>query len=260
MASPRFTVLIPARLASSRLPEKPLADLGGRPMVVRCCERAQASGAQRVAVATDHPRIVEAVTRHGFEAVLTSAAHATGTDRLGEAAAALDLAPDDIVVNLQGDEPLIDPVLLARVAQRLAERPDAVMATVAHAIHARDVFLNPAVVKLVLDARGDAIWFSRAPLPWPRDAWAGAGSAWPEGLPALRHVGLYAYRRHFLPVYAGLPMPDCERFEALEQLRVLYHGHRIACVLVDQAPAAGVDTPADLARVRRQFDRPRQEE
>ena len=255
-----FTVLIPARLASSRLPEKPLADLGGRPMVVRCCERALASGARQVVVATDPPRIVDAVEAHGHRAVLTSASHATGTDRLAEAASLLGLADDEIVVNLQGDEPLVDPALLARVAARLDARPDAVMSTVAHPILDRETFLNPAVVKLVLDARGDAQWFSRAPMPWPRDAWSQADQPLPPGLPALRHVGLYAYRRHFLPVYSALPIPECERFEALEQLRVLFHGWRIACVLVDEAPAPGVDTPADLARVRMRFDRPAQEE
>jgi len=259
-APPAFTVLIPARLASSRLPEKPLADLGGRPMVVRCCERALLSGARQVVVATDHPRIVAAVEAHGHRALLTGSAHATGTDRLAEAALLLELPDDEIVVNLQGDEPLVDPALLARVAGRLAERPDAVMATVAHPIHDRETFLNPAVVKLVLDGRGDAVWFSRAPLPWPRDAWSQSGQPLPPGLPALRHVGLYAYRRHFLPTYSALPVPDCERFEALEQLRVLFHGWRIACVVVDEAPAAGVDTPADLARVRLQFDRPAQVE
>jgi 3-deoxy-manno-octulosonate cytidylyltransferase (CMP-KDO synthetase) len=255
-----FVVLIPARLASSRLPEKPLADLGGKPMVVRCCERARDSGARVVVVATDHPRICDAVEAHGFRAVLTRVDHPTGTDRLAEAASLLGLADDDIVVNLQGDEPLIDPALIAAVAQRLRERPDAVMCTVAHPLHDRAAFLNPAVVKLVLDVRGDAHWFSRAPIPWPRDAFAADATAWPVGLQPLRHIGLYAYRRHFLPAYARLPVPDCERQEALEQLRVLYHGHRIACVLVSAAPPPGVDTPQDLVRAQSQFDRARQVE
>ena len=249
-----FTVLIPARLASSRLPEKPLADIAGKPMVVRCCERASESGARQVVVATDHARILDAVEAHGYRAVMTSASHATGTDRLAEAAAVLGLPEDEIVVNLQGDEPLIDPALLARVAHRLAERPDAVMATVAHSIHDRESFLNPAVVKLVLNAAGDALWFSRAPLPWPRDAFAAGAADLPAGLPALRHVGLYAYRHRFLASFSRLVAPPAEQFEALEQLRVLYHGYRIACVQVAAAPPPGVDTPADLARVRAQFD------
>lgn len=257
---PGFTVLVPARLASTRLPEKPLADLGGRPMVVRCVERALQSGARQVVVATDHPRIVAAVEAHGHRVVLTASSHATGTDRIGEAAQLLGLPDDEIVVNLQGDEPLIDPQLLARVAGRLAERADAVMATVAHPLGDLAAFLNPAVVKLVCDGRGDAAWFTRAPVPWPRDAFAQGAHALPAGYGALRHVGLYAYRRHFLPVYSALPVPDCERHEALEQLRVLYHGHRIACLVVEEAPAAGVDTPEDLARVRRQFDPTRQVE
>jgi 3-deoxy-manno-octulosonate cytidylyltransferase (CMP-KDO synthetase) len=242
-------------MASSRLPGKPLADLGGRPMVVRCCERAQAAGARRVVVATDHTLIHDAVLSHGFQSVLTRADHATGTDRLAEAAALLGLPDDEIVVNLQGDEPLIDPALLRAVAQRLAVRTDAVMATVAHPIRDLQSFRATGVVKVVLDARGDALWFSRAPLPWPRDAFAHPSEAWPAGLQALRHVGLYAYRRHFLPTYSALAIPDCERQEALEQLRVLFHGHRIACILVAEAPASGVDTPADLARVQTQFDR-----
>ena len=248
-------VLIPARLASSRLPEKPLADLAGVPMVVRCCERAQLSGAGAVVVATDDARIRDAVEAHGFRALLTRADHPTGTDRLAEAASQLGLADDVVVVNLQGDEPLIDPALLAAVAARLQARPDAVMCTLAHPLREPEAFLNPAVVKLVLDARGNAQWFSRAPLPWPRDALASGVLQWPAGFRPLRHVGLYAYRRHFLPTYAALPVPDCERMEALEQLRVLYHGHRIACVVVDEAPAAGVDTPEDLARARALFDR-----
>lgn len=255
MSPSPFVVLIPARMASSRLPGKPLADLGGRAMVVRCCERAAASGADRVVVASDDDRVVEAVRTAGFEALLTRADHPSGTDRLAEAANVLELPDDTIVVNLQGDEPLIDPALLRAVAMALAARPDAVMATVAHPLRDLASFLNPSVVKLVRDARGDACWFSRAPLPWPRDAFALDTGTWPADLQALRHVGLYAYRRHFLPTYAALDVPQSERLEALEQLRVLHHGYRIACVLADEAPAAGVDTPEDLERVRAIFDR-----
>lgn len=256
-----YTILIPARMASSRLPRKPLADLGGKPMIVRCCERAVRSAAQRVVVATDHADIVTAVRQHGFEAVLTRADHPTGTDRLAEAADLLQLAPEEIVVNLQGDEPLIDPRLLDEVAQRLEARPDCVMGTAVHPLHAAAEFLSPAVVKVVLDAAGDAAWFSRAPLPWPRDAHATAGASFaagplPAGLPALRHIGLYAYRRHFLPTYAALAPAPSETWEALEQLRVLHHGYRIACVVTPEAPPGGVDTPDDLIRVRTAFDPP----
>jgi len=270
-----FSVLIPARLASTRLPRKPLLDIAGLPMIVRCCQCAQASGAARVAVATDSPEIVDVVKAHGFEVVLTAADHATGTDRLAEAATLLGLDEQDIVVNLQGDEPLMSADLLRQVAERLARRPDAVMATVVHPIHDLNSFLNPAVVKVVLNAKGDAQWFSRAPLPWPRDAFAQSHilpgiyqqaaqphseegqepEAWPLPHPPLRHVGLYAYRRHFLPTYSGLAQPASEQAESLEQLRVLHHGYILSCVQVEQAPEGGVDTQEDLIRVRLQIDR-----
>ena len=249
-AHTRFTVLIPARYASTRLPAKALADIGGRPMVVRVAERARSSGAQRVVVATDDPRIAAAVASHGFDAIMTRATHATGTDRLAEAAALLALAPDEIVVNVQGDEPLLDPALMRRVAHLLAERDDAAMATACHRIIDPTEGFNPNVVKVVLDARNYALYFSRATIPWARDAFAGGARAIPADLPLYRHYGLYAYRVRFLQAFPRLAPAPIESFEALEQLRALWHGHRIVVEIAAGTPAPGVDTEDDLARVR----------
>jgi 3-deoxy-manno-octulosonate cytidylyltransferase (CMP-KDO synthetase) len=249
-AHTRFTVLIPARYASTRLPAKALADIGGRPMVVRVAERARSSGAQRVVVATDDPRIAAAVASHGFDAIMTRATHATGTDRLAEAAALLALAPDEIVVNVQGDEPLLDPALMRRVAHLLAERDDAAMATACHRIVDPAEGFNPNVVKVVLDARNYALYFSRATIPWARDAFAGGARAIPADLPLYRHYGLYAYRVRFLQAFPRLAPAPIESFEALEQLRALWHGHRIVVEIAAGTPAPGVDTEDDLARVR----------
>ena len=253
----RFTVIIPARLASTRLPNKPLADLGGKPMVVRVAERAQASGAARIVVATDHPDILAACAAHGVEAYMTRADHPSGTDRIAEVAQALGLADDEVVVNLQGDEPLIDPALLAACAARI--EAGVPMATCAHPLHeAADVF-NPNVVKVVLDKGGRALYFSRATIPWHRDAFAAAGTtagaarSLPQGYVPLRHIGLYAYSNAFLQAYPALAVSPLEQIEALEQLRVLWHGYPIAVHVTDSAPAAGVDTPEDLARVRAAF-------
>lgn len=245
-----FTVLIPARYASSRLPAKALADIGGRPMVVRVAEQARASGARRVVVATDDARILDAVIARGFDAVMTRANHATGTDRLAEAAALLDLADDEIVVNVQGDEPLLDPALMQRVAHLLAERTDAAMATACHLIADPQEAFNPNVVKVALDARNYALYFSRATIPWARDAFAGGARAIPPGLPLYRHYGLYAYRVSFLRTFPTLAAAPIETFEALEQLRALWHGHRIVVEIAAGTPAPGVDTEDDLARVR----------
>ena len=245
-----FTALIPARYASSRLPGKPLADIGGKPMVVRVAERAAAAGAERVAVATDDERVRAAVAAHGIAVCMTRADHPTGTDRLSEAAAALGLADDAIVVNVQGDEPLLQPALIRAMADTLARRPDAAIATACHPITEPAEVFNPNVVKVVLDARGDAMYFSRAPIPWARDAYAQSRERVPSGLPVYRHYGLYAYRMAFLRAYPGLAAAPVETFEALEQLRALWHGYRIAVAITDGTPAPGVDTPADLARVR----------
>jgi len=247
-----FTVIIPARLASTRLPNKPLADLGGKPMVVRVAERARASGATRIVVATDHADILAACAAHGIEAVMTRADHPSGTDRIAEVARALKLGPEEVVVNLQGDEPLIDPALLAACAARI--EAGVPMATCAHPLSdVADVF-NPNVVKVVLDRQGRALYFSRATIPWARDAFAASRDTLPAALPAdyapLRHIGLYAYSNTFLQAYPALEMSPLEQVEALEQLRVLWHGHPIAVHVTDSAPEAGVDTPEDLARVR----------
>jgi 3-deoxy-manno-octulosonate cytidylyltransferase (CMP-KDO synthetase) len=245
----RFTVLIPARLASTRLPGKPLADIAGKPMVVRVAERALASGAQRVVVAADSDAIVGACAAHSVEAVLTRADHATGSDRLAQACELLGLADDAIVVNVQGDEPLIEPALIDAVAAQLAARPEASISTAAHPIRELADFSNPNVVKVVLDARGLALYFSRAPIPCWRDGVPGGQRALPPELP-LRHVGIYGYRVGFLRAFPRLPPAPIEQIEALEQLRALWHGHRIAVHITDRAPGAGVDTPQDLERVR----------
>jgi 3-deoxy-manno-octulosonate cytidylyltransferase (CMP-KDO synthetase) len=248
----RFTVLIPARLASTRLPNKPLADIGGIPMVVRVAQRALQSSATQTVVAADSLEIIDRCADFGIAAVLTRADHPSGSDRLAEACSLLGLADEDIVVNVQGDEPLIDPALIDAVASQLMERPDCAMSTAAHTIDQLADFLNPNVVKVVLDARQTALYFSRAPIPAARDfsgqAWWETGSALP---PPLRHVGIYAYRVGFLRQFPQLPAAPQEQLESLEQLRALWHGHRIAVHLAAQAPGPGVDTPEDLERVRR---------
>jgi 3-deoxy-manno-octulosonate cytidylyltransferase (CMP-KDO synthetase) len=242
-----FTVLIPARLASTRLPDKPLADIAGLPMVVRVARRAALSAARRVVVAADDERIVQACGQHGVEAVLTDKNHANGSDRLAQACALLGLDGEDIVVNVQGDEPLIDPALVDACARLLAQRDDCVMGTAAHAIESEADWRNPNVVKVVLDAAGRALYFTRAGVPFWRDAVP------PGALPSpapLRHIGLYAYRAGFLRRYPLLEASPLERIESLEQLRVLWHGERIAVHVTAQAPGPGVDTPEDLQRVR----------
>ena len=249
-----FTVLIPARLASTRLPNKPLADIGGAPMVVRVAQRAQQSAATRVVVATDSHEVIEKCAAFGVVAVLTRADHPSGSDRLAEACILLGLADDDIVVNVQGDEPLIDPALINAVARLLSERPDCAMSTAAHPIDQLADFLNPNVVKVVLDARQTALYFSRAAIPAARDfaglSWWETGSSLPK---PLRHVGIYGYRVGFLRQFPGLPQAPLEQLESLEQLRALWHGHRIAVHITDDAPGLGVDTPEDLERTRKLF-------
>jgi 3-deoxy-manno-octulosonate cytidylyltransferase (CMP-KDO synthetase) len=250
-----FTVLVPARLASTRLPGKPLADLGGLPMVVRVARRAALSAARRVVVAADHTDIVAACTLHGVDAVLTRDDHATGSDRLAEACALLGLDGTDVVVNVQGDEPLIDPTLIDACAALLGRSTDCVMSTAAHEIDTADEFANPNVVKVVLDARGRALYFSRAAIPCWRDAPAVRASgerAVPKPAP-LRHIGLYAYHAGFLRRFPLLSVCPLETIEALEQLRVLWHGERIAVHVSPSRPGPGVDTPEDLARVQALF-------
>ncbi len=266
MTETAFTVLIPARLASTRLPNKPLADIAGLPMIVRVAQRARlaldaASAALQVVVAADSPQIVAACEAHGVRALLTRSDHASGSDRLAEACDLLGLRDDAIVVNVQGDEPLMDPQLIRDVARLLAGRREASMSTAAHAIETLEDFHNPNIVKVVLDANGLALYFSRAAIPMARDF---AGQAWwtPGAVPQspllalaapLRHIGIYAYRAGFLRLFPALAQAPLEVAEALEQLRALWHGHRIAVHVAATAPGGGVDTPADLERVRRVF-------
>jgi 3-deoxy-manno-octulosonate cytidylyltransferase (CMP-KDO synthetase) len=244
-----FTVLVPARLASTRLPNKPLADIAGLPMIVRVAQRAAQSAARAVVVAADHADIVAACDAHGVRAVLTRADHATGSDRLAEACTLLGLDGDDTVVNVQGDEPLIDPALIDACASLLDSRTDCVMSTAAHAIDSQRELDNPNVVKVVLDAAGRALYFSRAPIPWWRDGRAG-GAAQLQSPAPLRHIGLYSYRAGFLRRFPALEPAPLEKLESLEQLRVLWHGERIAVHVAAHAPGPGVDTPEDLERVR----------
>lgn len=234
----KFRVIIPARYASTRFPGKPLADLAGKPMVVRVCERAKKSGAAGVYVATDDARIAEAVRAHGHSVVMTRGDHPSGTDRLAEAAKKLKLKDSDIVVNVQGDEPLIAPKLIAQVA-RLLEKKKASMSTACHEIHGDAT--SPNVVKVVLDREGYALYFSRSQIPFPR-----------EGNPVcFRHAGIYGYRVSFLKRFSKLRISPLEKAEALEQLRVLWHGYRIAVVVSETEIPPGVDTPQDLEAVRR---------
>jgi 3-deoxy-manno-octulosonate cytidylyltransferase (CMP-KDO synthetase) len=236
-----FQVVIPARYASTRFPGKPLADLGGKPMVVRVCERAAKSGAAGVHVATDDERIAVAVRGAGYSALMTRAGHPSGTDRLAEAAKRLKLKDSDIVVNVQGDEPLMPPALIRRVAALLVKRKDAVVSTACHALH--DSLDNPNVVKVVLDSKGYALYFSRARIPYPRDA----GGVW------YRHAGIYGYRVGFLKRFSKLKVAPLEKAEALEQLRVLWHGFRVAVAVSETEIPPGVDTPQDLEAVRKMF-------
>ena len=237
----RFQVVIPARYASTRFPGKPLADLGGKPMVVRVCERAAQSGASAVHVATDDERIAKVVRDSGHSALMTRADHVSGTDRLAEAAAQLKLKDDQIVVNVQGDEPLMLPSLIAQVAVLLDEKKSAVVSTACHAIH--DAFDNPNVVKVVLDHEGYALYFSRSRIPHPRET----------GAVCYRHAGIYGYRVGFLKKFSSLEQSPLERAEALEQLRVLWHGFRIAVAVSETEIPPGVDTPQDLEAVRKMF-------
>jgi len=237
----KFHVIIPARYASSRFPGKPLADLAGRPMVVRVCERALQSGAASVHVATDDERIAAAVQAAGHKFAMTRADHPSGTDRLAEAVQKLGLGDSEIVVNVQGDEPLIPPALISQVAQLLQELKDASVSTACHAIHDAPSLTNPNVVKVVLDAQGYALYFSRSQIPYPRQ----------NGGPWYRHAGIYAYRVGFLKRYSALAPSPLESTEALEQLRVLWHGHRIAVAVSESDIPPGVDTPQDLEAVRK---------
>ena len=257
----KFHIIIPARMASSRLPGKMLADLGGAPLVVRTAQQAALAGATSVTIAADDGAIILAAKAHGFACVLTDTSHPTGTDRLAQAAALLGLPQDAIVVNVQGDEPLIDPEIIHAVAATLAAQPDCAMATAAHPIQAQADIFSPNVVKVVCNAAGQALYFSRAPIPYARDGYAQspagqmAAQFAPNAAPpaTLRHIGIYAYRVSFLQAYPALSASPLEAAESLEQLRALWHGYNIAVLPWAHALAGGVDTAADLARVRAQF-------
>lgn len=246
-----FIVIIPARMASTRLPDKPLADLGGKPMIVRVAERAAQSGASQVLVATDHAAIQAACLEHGVAVHMTRADHPSGTDRIAEVAAQLELAGDAVIVNVQGDEPLIDPALIMATAALIDSQIP--MATAAHRISAAADMFNPNVVKVVLDRHARALYFSRAAIAWHRDGFSTDQTVLPAAYKPLRHIGLYAYRNDFLQAYAALPPSPLEQIESLEQLRALWNGFPIAVHVSNGAPAAGVDTPEDLERVRRHF-------
>ncbi|NBW00973.1 MAG: 3-deoxy-manno-octulosonate cytidylyltransferase [Betaproteobacteria bacterium] len=253
-----FWTVIPARRASTRLPDKPLADIGGRPMVVRVAERAQASGASRVIVATDDQEIQDACTAYGIEATLTRADHQSGTDRIAEVAQRLRAAPTQCIVNVQGDEPFIAPALIRDVAQQLTIQPAASVATAAAAVLDPEHLQSPHIVKVVCDAAGLALYFSRAPIPYQRNLWP---SLQQVGMPrhaddkpiAFRHIGIYAFRTNALAAFVGWPVCPIEQAEQLEQLRWLWHGHRIAVHYTETAPAPGVDTPEDLQRIRQMW-------
>lgn len=267
-----FHIVIPARHASTRLPGKPLLPIAGKPMVVRVAEQAALSGAQQIWVATDHHAIANVVREHGFKACLTKESHASGTDRIAEVVEQQGWADDTIVVNVQGDEPLIPPALIRAVAEHLHLHPECAIATACHALHDEASLRNPNIVKAVLDQQGNALYFSRAPIPYPRDAFRVLSS--PEGrddcpssprgkvgreelpaeLPVLRHIGIYAYRASFLRAYGQLAATPIEQFEALEQLRALYYGYKIGVFITEQAPPAGVDTEQDLNLARELFE------
>lgn len=247
-------IVIPARYASTRLPGKPLADIAGKPMIVHVAAAARRAQSDGVWVAADDERIVAVVRQHGFEAVMTRVDHTSGTDRIAEVVDSLQWDDADIVVNVQGDEPLLEPSLVKAVADALLADPEAAMATAAHPLSAPDDFFNTNVVKVVCDSRGRALYFSRAPIPWDRDRFASSRDEFPANFPARRHIGLYAYRVSFLRRFGQLAVSPLERCESLEQLRALWHGYPIQVVSVDHAPVPGVDTPEDLERVRRLFD------
>lgn len=246
-----YTVIIPARYTSTRLPGKPLQDIAGKPMIQRVWEQACCSSARRVVVATDDHRIVEACGHFGAEVVQTQPEHESGTDRLAEVVVALGFAEEDIVVNVQGDEPLIPPIIIDQVAENLACHPEAAVATLAEPLEKAETLFDPNVVKVVADAQALALTFSRAPLPWSREHFAHTPPQLPEAVPYRRHIGIYAYRVGFLKQFVGWGPCWLEQVECLEQLRALWHGQRIHVADAMEVPPAGVDTPEDLERVRR---------
>jgi 3-deoxy-manno-octulosonate cytidylyltransferase (CMP-KDO synthetase) len=251
--TPDFFVVIPARLGSTLLPRKPLADIAGKPMVIRVAERAKQSLAHSVVVATDSPEIEAACNEYRIECLLTSPDHPTGTDRLAEVAQLLKLPADALVVNVQGDEPLIPPELINQVAQTLAENTQCAISTVAVPIADHAEIDNPNVVKVVLNRAGEALYFSRAPIPFLRDTGSAVNPA-QRLVPCLRHIGVYAYQSHFLRAFTSLLPAPIELAESLEQLRALWYGYKIQIVTSHEAPPAGVDTPEDLYRAQKKWD------
>lgn len=250
MGTLEFKAVVPARYASTRLPGKPLLDIEGTPMVIRVARQARASGAAAVVIATDHEGIAKTARDHAIDVEMTSPDHPSGTDRIAEVARKRGWTGSDIVVNVQGDEPLIEPALISGLAATLAAAHDAAIATLCCPVKDRDDFTNPNVVKVVLDKRGNALYFSRASIPYPRDAMSSPPLSLPADLPAYRHIGMYAFRCSFLQAYSALEPAPIERHESLEQLRALWHGYRIAVTICPDSPVAGVDTQDDLARVR----------
>jgi 3-deoxy-manno-octulosonate cytidylyltransferase (CMP-KDO synthetase) len=248
--APDFIAIVPARRASTRLPDKPLLDVAGKPLVIRTAMRAHASRARRVVVATDDDEIFRCCVKHDVEVIMTRADHVSGTDRLAEAADLLQLTGQQIVVNVQGDEPLIEPELIDAVAQALMEADSCAMATACHALTSATEMFNANVVKVVRARSGLALYFSRAPIPYSRDSFDATPSASGD-VEAMRHIGIYAYRTSFLKLFPSLPVAPLESIEMLEQLRALWHGERIMCIEAASMPHAGVDTPEDLERVRR---------
>ena len=246
-----FVVVIPARYASTRFPGKPLVEINGKPMLVHVVDRARESGATEIVVATDDARIADAASAHGCTVAMTRDDHATGTDRIAEVVDQRGWDDDTIVVNAQGDEPLLPATMIRTVAQTLQQHDSASISTACHPIRDVAEFLDPNSVKVVFDEAGYALYFSRAPIPWPRDAFAAdEKTSLPNDLPAFRHIGIYAYRCEFLRKYATLKPATMERFESLEQLRAMSHGYRIAVTVSDKAPPPGIDTPDDLKRLR----------
>lgn len=247
----RFSVIIPARYESTRLPGKPLVEIAGKPMIQHVHERARESGAERIIIATDDRRVAEAAGGFGAEICMTSAEHASGTERLAEVVAKIGLDDEAIVVNLQGDEPLTPALLIHQVAENLSDHAQASVATLAERIHTAAELFDPHAVKVITDCNGYAIYFSRAPIPWDRDAFSVTTEELPQQALHYRHIGLYAYRAGFIRQYVGWPVTELERMESLEQLRVLWHGHKIHVAEAQTSSVGGVDTEADLARVRR---------
>jgi 3-deoxy-manno-octulosonate cytidylyltransferase (CMP-KDO synthetase) len=248
-----FHVVIPARISSTRLPGKPLQLIGNKPMVVRVAEQAAQSGAQQIWIATDHHPVMAAAHEYGFKACMTRTGHPSGTDRIAEVVDQHNWPDETIIVNVQGDEPLIPPQLIRAVAQHLHDHPECAIATACHPVHDEASLRNPNIVKTVLDKDGNAMYFSRAPIPYPRDAFANS-AALPDNMNVLRHIGIYAYRAGFLRAYRNLAPTAIEQIEALEQLRALWHGYKIGVTITLDAPPSGVDTEADLIVARKLFE------